>query len=319
MEYQKRALICGIGGQDGSYLAKLLLDKEYLVYGTSRESQGKFLNLEALGILEKVALLDMEPMNKSSVTKVLEISNPDELYYLAGQSSVGRSFIDPRETIDSFLTGTLNVLEACRAIDKGIRIYHAGSSEAFGDTQSQFADESFPFRPKSPYGVAKAAACWLVDNYRESYDLFACSGILFNHESPLRPEHFVTQKIVSAIRRISQGSEEILTLGMLDIERDWGWAPEYVEAMWLMLQLENPENFVIATGETNSLKEFVRLAFSEKGMDWESHVQLSHDLHRPSDLKTSNANPTKAREVLGWNSRTNFASVVSKLVSGELY
>ncbi len=237
----KTALICGISGQDGSFLARFLLEKGYKVWGTSRDAQGSnFPNLIRLGVKERINYLSLVPEDFRSVLVCLRKSNPDEVYYLAGQSSVGLSFEQPAETIQSIALGMLNVLEACKMMDKEIRIYHAGSSECFGDTFGKPASESTPFHPVSPYAVAKASAFWLVDNYRNAYNLFACTGILFNHESHLRPIRFVTQKIISSAKRIAAGSDEKLTLGRLDISRDWGWAPEYVEAMWLMLQQPTP-------------------------------------------------------------------------------
>lgn len=235
----KTALICGVGGQDGAYLASFLLKKGYKIWGTSRDAQGGSLsNLNKLDIRSHIRLLSMVPEDFRSVFVALKTSQPDEVYYLAGQTSVGLSFEQPAETIQSIALGTLNMLEACRLLDKKVRLYNAGSSECFGDTCGVPATESTPFHPRSPYAVAKASAFWLVDNYREAYDLFACTGILFNHESPLRPERFVTQKIISTAKRIANGSNEKLQLGRMDIARDWGWAPEYVEAMWLMLQEE---------------------------------------------------------------------------------
>ncbi|MGA0200759.1 MAG: GDP-mannose 4,6-dehydratase, partial [Prochlorotrichaceae cyanobacterium] len=252
------ALVCGVSGQDGAYLARLLLEKGYQVYGTSRDSQmSSFHNLVRLGIREKITLLSMVPTDFRSVLQALKVSQPDEIYHLAGQSSVGLSFEQPAETLESIGMGTLNLLEAIRFQDLPVRFYHAGSSECFGDTRNLPADEDTPFRPRSPYGVAKATAFWAVANYREAYGLFACSGILFNHESPLRPPRFVTQKIITTAHRIAQGSPEKLHLGNIQVQRDWGWAPEYVEAMYQMLQQSSPEDYVIATGTTTSLEGFV--------------------------------------------------------------
>jgi GDPmannose 4,6-dehydratase len=243
-------------------------------------------------------------------------SNPDEIYYLAGQSSVGLSFEQPAETMQSITMGTLNILEGCRMLgteNKVIKVYHAGSGECFGDTQGEPATESTPFYPMSPYAVAKSSAYWLVNNYREAYRLFACTGILFNHESALRPERFVTQKIVRAVKRIAQGSTEKLQLGRLDIARDWGWAPEYVEAMWLMLQQEKPHDFVIATGVTMSLEEFVQAAFAEAGLNWRHYVEQDPALFRPTDLAMGRADPAKADRELGWNATTKGVDVVKKM------
>ena len=237
-----------------------------------------------------------------------------EIYFLAGQSSVGLSFEQPAETIQSAVIGTLNMLEACRMFDKEIRLYHAGSSECFGDTKGQPANEETPFNPRSPYAVAKASAFWLVDNYREAYGIFACTGMLFNHESPLRPDRFVTKKIVQGAKRIANGSDEKLKLGRLDIKRDWGWAPEYVDAMWRMLQLDKPEDFVIATGSTNSLEDFVAYAFKTQGLNWQEHVISDHSLFRPTDLSVSQADPGRAKKVLGWQAKVTMKQVVEKMI-----
>ena len=311
----KTALICGISGQDGCYLARFLLGKGYVVWGTSRDAQGSaFANLKKLGILEQVKMLSMVPEDFRSVLMAIKQSAPDEVYFLAGQSSVGLSFEQPAETIQSVVIGTLNMLETCRMVDKKIRLYHAGSSECFGDTQGHPANEQTPFNPRSPYAVAKASAFWLVNNYREAYGLFACTGLLFNHESPLRPTRFVTQKIVQAAKRISNGSEEKLKLGRLDISRDWGWAPEYVEAMWRMLQLEKPDDFVIATGNTCSLEDFVAQAFSLLGLNWKEHVTQDHSLFRPTDLLISRADPGKVKVILNWQAQMTMEQVVEKMI-----
>jgi len=311
----KKALICGVTGQDGSYLAEFLLGKGYEVYGTSRDAQGSsFVNLEKLGIKQQVKKLSMLPEDFRSVYVALCKSKPDEVYYLAGQSSVGLSFEQPAETIQSITLGVLNILEACRMIEKEIRIYHAGSSECFGDIGSEAANELTPFHPRSPYAVAKASAFWLVDNYREAYSLFACTGILFNHESHLRPARFVTQKIISTAKRISKGSSEKLVLGRLDISRDWGWAPEYVEAMWLMLQQEQPDDFVIATGELNTLENFVDAVFSQLDLNWKDHVEQSQEFMRPTDLLASVGDASKAKERLGWEAKYKMQEVVRMMV-----
>jgi GDPmannose 4,6-dehydratase len=314
---KKTALICGVSGQDGSYLAALLLSKGYAVFGTSRDAQGSsFANLQKLGIQDQITFLSMVPEDFRSVLVALRKSNPDEIYYLAGQSSVGLSFEQPAETMQSITMGTLNVLEGCRMLeteDKTIKVYHAGSGECFGDTQGEPANESTPFYPMSPYAVAKSSAYWLVNNYREAYGLFACTGILFNHESALRPERFVTQKIIRAVKRIAQGSNEKLKLGRLDIARDWGWAPEYVEAMWLMLQQERPQDFVIATGITISLEEFVQAAFEEAGLHWLDHVIQDLSLFRPTDLAIGRADPSKAEKMLHWQASICGIDVVKKM------
>lgn len=312
----KTALICGVGGQDGAYLSRLLLAKGYRVYGTSRDAQGgSFANLQRMGVLQQVGLLSMAPEDFRSVFMAIKTAQPDEVYFLAGQSSVGLSFEQPAETIQSFTLGTLNVLEACRMIDKPVRQYHAGSSECFGDTGGIPATESTPFSPRSPYAVAKASAYWLVNNYREAYGLYACTGILFNHESPLRPHRFVTQKIVQAAKRIAAGSTEKLTLGRMDISRDWGWAPDYVDAMWRMLQQQSPEDYVIATGHTFSLQEFVATAFELHQLDWRDHVVQDHNLYRPLDILINSADPGKAKTQLNWTASLKGKAVVRAMAN----
>jgi len=316
---QAVAMIVGISGQDGAYLAKLLLDKGYEVWGTARDAQmATFNNLAKLGIKERVHSESMSLNDFRSVLQMVSKIAPDELYNLAGQSSVGLSFDQPVETLESISTGTLNLLEVIRFVGKPIRFYNAGSSECFGDTEDAPANESTPFHPQSPYAVAKAAAYWLVANYREAYGLYACSGMLFNHESPLRPERFVTRKIVSTACRIAHGSDEKLQLGAMNISRDWGWAPEYVEAMWRMLQLNVPEDFVIATGRTYCLEEFVAEAFMAVNLDWRDHVQNDPSLLRPSDILVGRADPTKAKEMLDWQAEYQMHDVVCMMIQAEL-
>ncbi|PKG98951.1 GDP-mannose 4,6-dehydratase [Paraglaciecola sp. MB-3u-78] len=306
-----KALICGVNGQDGSYLAKFLLKKGYEVWGTSRDVQASSLNnLERLGIKDSVKLVSMAPGDFRSVFTAMDKSEPDEVYYLSGQSSVGLSFEQPAETLESIVSGTLNVLEVLRLRHRDTRLYHAGSSECFGDTDGLPADESTPFKPRSPYAVAKASAHWLVANYRESYSLHASTGVLFNHESPLRPKRFVTQKIIDSAKKIASGEMDKLVLGRLDIQRDWGWAPEYIDAMWRMLQLETPEDLVIATGQTHSLEEFVAEAFAINGLNWEKYVEISQEFYRPTDILYSGGNPAKAQQLLNWNAKTKMADVV---------
>jgi GDPmannose 4,6-dehydratase len=315
---KKKALICGISGQDGAYLARLLLGKGYEVYGTARDAQmSAFGNLLQLGIRDQIQLDSMALNDFRSVLQVLSRVRPDELYNLAGQSSVGLSFQQPVETLESISVGTLNLLEAIRFIGLPVRFYNAGSSECFGDTRGAAADETTPFHPRSPYAVAKATAFWELANYREAYGLFALTGILFNHESPLRPERFVTRKIVTTACRIASGSNEKLHLGNISIARDWGWAPEYVEAMWLMLLQEMPDDFVIATGETHTLEEFVAEAFDCVGLDWHDHVAIDPSLYRPTEISIGRGNPARAEKVLGWKARYRMRDVVRMMTEHE--
>jgi len=306
----KRAFICGISGQDGAYLAQLLLRRGYRVAGSSRDAQiSSFANLQRLNLRPEVEVESVAITDFRSVLQALIKAEPDEVYNLAGQSSVALSFQQPVETMESISIGTLNLLEAIRFLGKPIKFYNACSGECFGDI-AQAADETTPFRPRSPYAVAKAAAFWEVANYREAYQIFACSGILFNHESPLRPERFVTQKIIAAACRIAQGSQERLRLGNIAIRRDWGWAPEYVEAMWLMLQQDKPDDYVIATGQSHSLEEFVAAAFAEVGLDWQDHVDINPQLFRPTEIAASRGDPQKSARVLGWQARYLMPEVV---------
>jgi len=314
----KRALICGISGQDGAYLARLLLDKGYEVYGTSRDAQlSRFGGLAAIGIRERVKVMSMAVGDFRSVLQVLLKVRPDEIYNLSGQSSVGLSFEQPVETLESISVGTLNLIEGLRTLGLPSRYYNAGSSECFGETAGEPADEQTPFRPRSPYAVAKSAAHWIVANYRESYGVFACSGILFNHESPLRPERFVTQKIVAAACRIANGDREPLVLGNLDVARDWGWAPEYVVAMWKMLQQPEPCDYVIATGHSYSLREFVDCAFRAAGVHAGEHVRVDPSLSRPSDIAMSRGNPARAAADLDWRAVMQMPQVVTAMVESQ--
>lgn len=309
-----RALICGVAGQDGSYLSKMLVDKGYEVIGTSRDAMtASFSNLDCLGVRKKIKLASMAINDFRSVFHVIKSFRPDEIYNLAGQTSVSLSFEQPVEAMESIVSGTLNMLEVIRFVDRPVRFYNAGSSECFGDTGDLPAVEESPFQPRSPYAVAKASAHWLLRNYRDAYGIFGCTGILFNHESPLRPERFVTQKIVKAAARIKAGSRERLELGNIDIQRDWGWAPEYVEAMWLMLQQSQPDDYVVATGDTHSLENFVSMSFAHFGLDWTEHVTFNNQLFRPSDIKQSRGNPSKAKEKLGWVARTRVLGVIEAM------
>lgn len=314
----RRALICGVSGQDGAYLAKLLLEKGYHVAGTSRDAEGaSFSGLDRLGIRDRVELISMAPTDFRSVLATVSRTEPEEIYALAGQSSVGLSFEMPAETLESIVFGTLNLLEAVRLTGARARLYHSSSSECFGDLDGRPAREDTPLRPRSPYGVAKTSAHLLVANYREAYNLFAASGLLFNHESPLRPERFVTRKVTAAAARIAAGSDERLRLGRLDIVRDWGWAPEYVEATWRILQQDEPEDFVIATGRSCTLSDFVATAFAYFDLDWRDHVESDPGLVRPSDLSWSAGDPAKALDRLEWRAQTLMPDVARKMAQAE--
>ena len=314
----KTALILGISGQDGAYLARFLLGKAYTVFGGSRDAQMQsFANLARLGLRDRVTVESVSLNDFRSVLQTLSRIQPDEVYNLAGQSSVALSFEQPVETLESIAFGALNLLEAIRFNGRATKLYNAGSSECFGDLPAGPADETTPFRPRSPYAVAKAAAFWEVANYREAYDLFACSGILFNHESPLRPERFVTRKVIAAAHRIASGAKERLHLGDLGIARDWGWAPEYVEAMWLMLQQKEPDDYVVATGETHRLQDFVEATFAGLGLDWREHVVSDPEFARPNELRMSRANPAKAHAQLGWKAGYAMPDVVRLMIEAE--
>jgi len=316
---KKKALINGVSGQDGSYLARLLLAKGYKVYGTSRDAQASsFHNLTRLGIKEDVKLLSMALNDFRSVLQVLATVKPDEIYNLAGQSSVGLSFEQPMETLESHGLGTFNLLESIRFLRHPTRLYNAGSSDCFGNTGGVAADETTLFHPRSPYAVAKSTAYWAVANYREAYNLHACTGILFNHESPLRPERFVTRKIISSACRIARGSKEKLQLGNISIARDWGWSPEYVEAMWRMLQQDVPSDYVIATGETNSLQDFVVETFAQLDLDWKKYVSINESLLRPSEIMISRGNPLKAEQELGWKAEHRMNDVIRMMIEAEI-
>lgn len=315
----KKALICGISGQDGSYLAKLLLDKGYEVFGGSRDAQsGSFKNLETLKIKSEVRLISVNITDFRNTLQSISKIKPEEIYNLTGQSSVGLSFEQPVETLESISIGNLNLLEAIRFTTLPIRLYNAGSSECFGDTFGKTADEMTAFRPRSPYAVAKSTAFWQLANYREAYGLQACTGILFNHESPLRKNNFVTKKIISTACRIYRGSGEKLYLGNINISRDWGWAPEYVEAMWLMMQQQTMEDFVIATGQTTPLETFIDLAFSKLQLSWKDHVTSDPSLFRLTDLHGGKADPSKAEKLLGWKAQVFLDEIIQRMIEAEL-
>ena len=307
-------LIAGVTGQDGALLAKQLLAEGESVVGTTRDSASADRSrLVAMGIQSDVKLVSMLPTDYRSVLHTLSQHRPREIYFLAGQTSVGLSFDQPVEAIESIAMGVLNLLEAIRFLDPSIRLFNAGSSECFGDTGGKAADESTPFRPLSPYAVAKACAHNLVANYRIAYGLYACTGILFNHESSLRPERFVTQKIVRGARDISLGTLDCLRLGNLEVTRDWGWAPEYVDVMTRMLRRDQAEDLVIATGRSVSLSYFVERAFRNFGLDWKQHVVTDAQFLRPSDIAYGAANPSLAASKLGWTARHDVDFVIDAM------
>lgn len=316
----KNALIAGITGQDGAYLAHHLLDLGYRVVGTSRDAQMcDTSRLERLGITADVELVSLAPNDFRSVLKVVSTAKPDEIYNLAGQTSVGLSFEQPVECMESISVATLNLLEVIRYLGNGIHFFSAGSSECFGDTGETAATEKTPMQPRSPYGVAKAAAYWQVHTYREAYSMFACTGILANHESPLRPKRFVTQKIIEGVRMIKAGKKNKLQLGNLDVWRDWGWAPDYVKAMHLMLQADQASDYLIASGSTVSLSHFAQSAFELAGLEVGIHLESMESLMRPSDLRHSAVNPLKIKTELGWSSNRSVKEIVEKMYHNELF
>ena len=308
------ALIIGVTGQDGAYLAARLIRDGVRVVGTTRDAASADRSrLIALGINDQVSLVCMRPANAQSVFDVVNAVRPRQIYFLAGQSSVALSFEQPVQTMESIATGMLNVLEAVRAIDTNIRVLNAGSSECFGDTDGEPATEQTPFRPLNPYATAKACAQHLLTSYRLSYGIRGGTAILFNHESPLRPERFVTQKIVYGARSVAAGEIPVLKLGNLDVIRDWGWSPDYVEAMVKMLDRDAPEDFVIATGKSVPLAYFVERAFRNFGLDWREHVVTDAQFKRPTDVAVSAANPVHARNVLGWQATHDLDYVVDAM------
>ena len=314
-----KALITGITGQDASYLAEFLLDKGYEVYVTTRRSST--VNNERIKHIEdKIHIISADLLDQSSLVTALQTSEPDEVYNLAAQSFVKASWEQPVLTGEFTAIGVTRMLEAIRTVNTKIKFYQASSSEMFGKVVEVPQKETTRFYPRSPYGVAKVYGHYITLNYRESYDIFACSGILFNHESPRRGLEFVTRKITHAVARISLGKQEKLQLGNLDAKRDWGFAGDYVEAMWMMLQREKPEDFVIATGEAHSVKEFVELAFNAVGItDWEKYVDHDVDAHmRPAEVDHLIGDASKAKKELGWAPKTSFKDLVEMMVKSDL-
>ena len=314
----KKALITGINGMDGSYLADFLLEKGYDVYGMERRSSSK--NRTNTSHLEgKVTFVNGDLGDQNSLLRCLKESNPDEVYNLASQSFVGESWNTPEQTGDVTGLGVLRMLEAIREYGKKVKFYQASTSEMFGRMVENPANENTPFYPRSPYGVAKLYGHWITKNYRESYDMFNVSGILFNHESERRGIEFVTRKITDGVAKIHLGLEEHISLGNLDSLRDWGYSPDYMEAAWLMMQHETPEDFVIATGKSHSIREFLDIAFSCVGIDdWSKHVKQDPRFMRPAEIDVLCGDSSKAREQLGWSPRTTFVDMIKRMVKHDL-
>lgn len=313
----KRALITGITGQDGSYLAELLLKKGYKVYGLTRRSSTSVTS-RINHLLGDIELIPGDLLDQTSLFEAVEQSNPDEVYNLAAQSFVQTSWNQPVLTSEFTATGVTRVLEAIRKIKPKARFYQASSSEMFGKVQAVPQIESTPFYPRSPYGVAKLYGHWITINYRESFNMHASSGILFNHESPRRGIEFVTRKITYNVALIKNGLANELRLGNLDAKRDWGFAGDYVEAMWMMLQQDNPDDFVVATNETHTVKEFVELAFSRADLDWQKYVKLDERFMRPAEVDLLIGSYDKAKKVLGWEPKTSFKELVNMMVDSDM-
>ena len=313
----KTALITGITGQDGAYLAQLLLDQGYEVHGmVRRSSSDRFDRIEPL--IDDITLHQADLLDQLSIVRLIEATSPDEVYNLAAQSFVPTSFEQPLLTGEFTALGVTRMLEAVRQVNTGIRFYQASSSEMFGTVQETPQRETTPFWPRSPYGVAKVYGHWITVNYRESYDIFACSGILFNHESPLRGKQFVTRKISDAVARIKLGKQEKLSLGNLDAERDWGFAGDYVRAMWLMMQQDTPDDYVVSTGQRHTVRDFCQVAFDHVGLNWEDHVEIDPAFLRPADVNTLCGDFSKAHEKLGWQPEVTFEQLVQMMVDTDL-
>jgi GDPmannose 4,6-dehydratase len=313
----KRALITGVTGQDGSYLAEFLLDQGYEVFGMVRRSST--VNFERIAhIQDRMTLVAGDLIDEVSMFNILRDHRPSEVYNLAAQSFVQTSWSQPMLTGETTALGVTRVLDAIRTVDPEIRFYQASSSEMFGKVQEVPQREGTPFYPRSPYGVAKVYGHWITVNYRESYDLHASSGILFNHESPRRGLEFVTRKVTHGVARIKAGLDDKLALGNLDAQRDWGFAADYVRAMWMMLQQDQPDDYVVATGETHSVKELVDLAFSAVDLDWEKYVVIDERFLRPAEVDLLVGDPSKAEKVLGWHRDVDFATLVAMMVESDV-
>ena len=332
----KRALITGITGQDGAYLAKLLIDKGYKVFGTVRRSTSeKFINLKYLNLYDKIKFYDFDLLELSNIQNVIKLSKPDEIYHLAAQSFVPTSFQVPIVTTDINALGTLRILDSINSINKKIKFYQASTSEMFGKVVQTPQTEKTPFYPRSPYGVSKAFSHWITINYRESYNLHASSGILFNHESPLRGSEFVTKKITSALARIKFGSNEILRVGNINAKRDWGYAGDYVHAMWLMLQQRKPDDYVIATGKTHSVRQFIDLTLKYLKFDYKwtgigmnekvinkannkTIIKIDKEFFRPAEVDLLIGNSSKAKRQIKWKPKTNLKNLVKLMVDYDI-
>ncbi len=311
------ALITGVTGQDGSYLAEFLLSKGYNVYGVVRRaSTENFERIEHLR--DRLTLVQADLLDHLSLIEALEESQPEEVYNLAAQSFVPTSWKQPMLTAEFDAVGVTRLLESIRTVNPKIRYYQASSSEMFGKVLEVPQKETTPFYPRSPYGVAKVYGHFITVNYRESYNMFACSGILFNHESPRRGKEFVTRKITDAVARIKEGVQEDLKLGNINAERDWGFAGDYIRAMWMMLQQDEASDFVVATGETHSVREFARLAFEHVDLDWEKYVRSDPSLHRPAEVDQLIGDPSRAKSVLGWELEVDFPGLVKMMVDSDL-
>lgn len=316
----KTALITGITGQDGAYLAQLLLSKGYQVYGLlARRATTTTWRLSYLGILDRVTILEGDLMDVTSIIRAVETAQPEEFYNLGAQSFVGTSWQQPQLTAQVTGLGALNCLEAIRMVNPRIRYYQASTSEMFGGmAEHPIQSEETPFHPRSPYGVSKLFAHWMTINYRESYDIFGCCGILFNHESPLRGIEFVTRKVTDAVARIHLGVQDNLHLGNIDAKRDWGFAGDYVDAMWRMLQQDAPDTYVVATGKTTTVREMCRIAFEYVGLDYEKYVVIDSKFYRPAEVDVLVGKPDKAEEKLGWKAQTDLTQLIHMMMDADL-
>jgi GDPmannose 4,6-dehydratase len=317
----KKALITGITGQDGAYLAKLLLEKEYKVYGLVRRIVNRdFDNLEYLGIADQVDYFDGDLTDEVSLIKAVRTIMPDEVYNLAAQSFVGTSWDQPAVTFDINCMGTLKLLNAIKNINPSAKFYQASTSEMFGNSNNEgIQNEDTPFHPRSPYAISKLASYWVTNNYKESFGMFCCNGILFNHESPIRGIEFVSRKITDGVARIKLGLADEIRLGNLESKRDWGFAGDYVEAMWLMVQQKEPDNYIVSTGETHSIKDFLDIAFAHVGVkDWKKYIKIDPRFKRPAELFVLQGENNKAKDELGWKPKVKFEELVAMMMEADL-